>query len=185
MGTLRIVAGRLRGRRVPVPPGINVRPTSDRVREALFNILGQALDGEAVLDLYAGTGACGLEAISRGAARAVFVESDPRVAAAIRKAAAAFGVEREARIVIGRVEDVLDRERLSGPFDVVFADPPYAAGTAVDLPGRITASGLLAPAGTLVVERDAGGTPGSGSTALSLRRTVSYGRTSLDFYGFP
>ena len=74
MGTLRIVAGRLRGRRVPVPPGINVRPTSDRVREALFNILGQALDGEAVLDLYAGTGACGLEAISRGAARAVFVE---------------------------------------------------------------------------------------------------------------
>ena len=81
---MRVVAGLYRGRRLQAPPGRSTRPTSDRVREALFSILGPAVEGARVLDLFAGSGALGIEALSRGAAEAVFVESDPRAAAAIR-----------------------------------------------------------------------------------------------------
>ena len=87
MGTLRIVSGRLRGRRLRVSPDPALRPTSNRVREALFNILGQDLSGFDVLDLFAGSGALGFEALSRGARRVVFVESNPETASALRRSA--------------------------------------------------------------------------------------------------
>jgi 16S rRNA (guanine966-N2)-methyltransferase len=184
MGTVRIVAGRLKGRRLPVPDDPAVRPTSDRAREALFNILGQDLSGFDVLDLFAGSGALGFEAISRGARRAVFVESVPKVAAALRRTAELFGVDREARVVVARVEDVLDRARLGGPFHLVFADPPYAEHGSSRWVEGVDSGGLLRMEGTLVVERDKKSQAGGGNAGLSLVRTASYGRSTLDFFKY-
>jgi 16S rRNA (guanine966-N2)-methyltransferase len=121
-GRVRIVGGEWRGRRIAVPARAGVRPTPDRVRETLFNWLGQRLDGAACLDLYAGSGALGFEAASRGAARVVMVEADRGVAAALgrsREQLAAAAVE----IVAGDALEFLAR---SGErFDVVFLDPPF------------------------------------------------------------
>jgi 16S rRNA (guanine966-N2)-methyltransferase len=184
MGTLRIIAGRLRGRRLRVPPDAAIRPTSERVREALFNILGQDLSSFDVLDLFAGSGALGLEAISRGARRVVFVESDPKTAAMLRRSAEDLGVDREARVIVGRVEQVLDRARLGGPYHVILADPPYDRTAEARLVEGIDASGLLGLHGTLVVEREKRNPPESGAAGLKLVRTAEYGRTALDFFKY-
>lgn len=184
MGTLRIVAGRLRGRRLRVPPDASMRPTSEIVREALFNILGQDLTGFDVLDLYAGSGALGFEALSRGARRVVFVEADPRAAQALRTSAADLGLEREARLVVGRVENVLDRARLGGPFNVILADPPYDRTGEAALVETVDASRLLSLHGTLVVEREKTTAAETGKSGLLLIRTAEYGRTALDFFKY-
>lgn len=184
MGTLRIVAGRLRGRRLRVPPDPALRPTSERVREALFNILGQDLSGFDILDLFAGTGALGFEAISRGAHRAVFVESNPRTVSALRHTAEDLGVDRQARFIVGRVEEVLDRPRLGGPFHVILADPPYDAALEGRLVAGVDSGGLLGLNGILVVERDSRNPSGLGQRGLRLVRTAEYGRTALDFFKY-
>src|SRR5262245_65625334 len=184
MGSLRIVAGRLRGRRLGVPPHPQLRPTSDRVREALFNILGQDLSDFEVLDLYAGSGAIGFEALSRGARRVVFVESDPKLAAAIRRTAEQLGVANESRFVVGRVEDVLTRARLGGPYHVIVADPPYEAAVEARVVDGVDGGQLLGMHGTLVVERDSRNPAEPGRSGLALVRTASYGRTSLDFFKY-
>lgn len=184
MGKLRIVAGRLRGRRLIVPPDTALRPTSDRVREALFNILGQDLTGVDVLDLFAGTGAIGFEALSRGARSVVFVEADPKTAGALRRSAGELGLDRESRVIVGRVLDVLDRARLGGPFHVIVADPPYEATEEAKLVDRVDAGGLLGLHGTLVVERESRNPPESGSRGLQRFRTAAYGRTALDFFKY-
>ena len=121
-GTLRIIGGEFRRRllRVPARPGL--RPTPDRVRETLFNWLGQALDGLACLDLYAGSGALGFEAASRGAARVVLVEKDRVALAELERSRAALGATR-VEIVAGDADDFIARERAG--FDVVFLDPPF------------------------------------------------------------
>ena len=123
---MRVVAGLAGGRRLRAPVGRQVRPTSERVREALFNALGSldAVEGAAVLDLFAGTGALGIEALSRGAASAVFVDADARAVAAIKANLRDTGLAERARVVQA---DVL--KYLAGgpaPVDVAFADPPYA-----------------------------------------------------------
>jgi 16S rRNA (guanine966-N2)-methyltransferase len=121
-GKIRIIAGELRGRRLQIPPGTSVRPTPDRVRETLFNWLRETVDGARCLDLYAGTGALGIEALSRGAASAWFVEQDPILVEELVRALDAFGVE-------GRVTRQDARSFLKGRppsrFDIVFLDPPY------------------------------------------------------------
>ena len=184
MGTLRIIAGRLRGRRLRIPSDAAFRPTSERVREALFNILGQDLSSFDVLDLCAGSGALGFEAISRGARRVVFVESDPKAAAVLRRSASDLGVEAETRVIVGRAEDVLDRGRLGGPFHVILADPPYGLTGERRLVQGIDAGALLGLHGTLVVERDKRDQPSPGSGELKLIRTSEYGRTALDFFKY-
>jgi 16S rRNA (guanine966-N2)-methyltransferase len=184
LGTLRIVAGRLKGRRIPVPSDADLRPTGDRVREALFNILGQDLTGFEVLDLFAGSGALGFEALSRNARRVVFVEANPRVAAGLRRTAEDLGVDREARVVVGRVDEVLDRARLGGPFEVIVADPPYGDSTSDRLVEVIDESRLLGLHGTLVIERETRGPVLRGTPGLTLRRTATYGRASLDFFNY-
>jgi 16S rRNA (guanine966-N2)-methyltransferase len=184
MGTLRIVAGRLRGRRLRVPPDRALRPTSERVREALFNILGQDLSGFDVLDLFAGSGALGFEALSRGAHRVVFVESNPKTAAALRLSAEDLGVDREARVIVGRVEEVLDRARLGGPYHVILADPPYAAAVGASLVAAVDTSRLLGLNGTLVVERESRNPRDLGHLGLKFLRTAEYGRTALDFFKY-
>jgi 16S rRNA (guanine966-N2)-methyltransferase len=117
---VRVVAGEFKGRRLRAPRGMRTRPTADRVREALFSMLGDVSDAR-VLDLYAGTGALGIEALSRGAASALFVEREPRAAAAIEENLRSLGLDqavlrRDALRFLGRGE---------GTFDLVFCDPPY------------------------------------------------------------
>jgi 16S rRNA (guanine966-N2)-methyltransferase len=117
---VRIVAGEFRGRPLTAPRGVRTRPTADRVREALFSMLGD-VTGARVLDLYAGSGALGIEALSRGAESAVFVERDPRAVAAIERNLESLGLEEEVlRQDVGRF-----LRRGSGTFDLVFCDPPY------------------------------------------------------------
>ncbi len=184
MGTLRIVAGRLRGRRIRIPEHAAFRPSSDLVRESLFNILGQDLAGFDVLDLYAGSGALGFEAASRGARRVTFVESEPRIAAALRASAAALGVERETRVIVGRVEDVLTRARLGGPYHIVLADPPYELPAEASLVEAVDTAQLLGLHGTLVFERERKAPSDPGRSGLSLVRTAEYGRAALDFFKY-
>lgn len=122
-GSVRIIAGEWRGRRVPIAAGTEVRPTPDRVRETLFNWLMETIAGASCLDLYAGTGALGFEALSRGAAQAWFVEQDPVLCAALTAQAEVFDVRP--RIVRQDAASLL-RGRPPARFDVVFLDPPYA-----------------------------------------------------------
>jgi 16S rRNA (guanine966-N2)-methyltransferase len=124
---VRIIAGAYKGRRLQSPKGMETRPTSDRVREALFSILGD-IDGARVLDLYAGSGALGIEALSRGATHADFVESSSRAADVIRANLRAVG-DPPARV---HTADALAwLRRATGPYDLVFADPPYSSATQV------------------------------------------------------
>ena len=124
---MRVVAGAYKGRRLKSPRGSDTRPTSDRVREALFSILGD-LSGQRVLDLYAGTGALGIEALSRGAREAVFVESARRAADVVRANLRAVG-DPDAIIWVGDALAYLRRADSEAPFDLVFADPPYSSAT--------------------------------------------------------
>ena len=152
---MRVVAGRFGGRRLAAPPGRETRPTSDRVREALFSILGP-LDGAQVLDLFAGSGALGLEALSRGASRALLVERDPRAVRVIRANIAALGVtDEEARVVAGTARVALRNAFAAGDtYDLVFLDPPYrnAPGLGRELSAALEP--LVAAGGRVVTESD-------------------------------
>src|SRR5439155_1000248 len=142
---LRIVGGEARGRPLRAVPGNSVRPTADRVRQSLFDALGQRVDGLAVLDLYAGTGALALEAVSRGAARAVLIENDARACAAIFHNIASLKYEGRCRVLRGELPQAL--EQLRGErFDLVFSDPPYASRAAQKTVDALALNELLAPA---------------------------------------
>jgi 16S rRNA (guanine966-N2)-methyltransferase len=174
----RIVAGAAGGRRLAVPPK-GTRPTSERVREALFSAVESAmdLDGARVLDLYAGSGALGLEALSRGAAVATFVESDRSALAVLEKNAAALGLPG-AEIRRGTVRAVLAQPPPE-PYDLVLADPPYAAG-AGELAAMLGAVvGWTAPGSLVVVERAQRSGPPDWPEPLRAMQVRRYGDTEL------
>jgi 16S rRNA (guanine966-N2)-methyltransferase len=183
---VRIVGGRLGGRRIAPPPGNVTRPTSERVREALTSALAArgAIEGARVLDLFAGSGALGFEMLSRGAAHAVFVERDAKVAEHIRRAAAELGVLDEVEILR---EDALKSRGQSailarGPFQLVLADPPYrqaeAAATAL---ASLCRAGLLAEDAVLLLEHAAkGALPLPEGFCLS--SSYRYGDTAVDIF---
>ena len=182
---MRIVAGRHRGRRLLAPPGETVRPTSDRAREALFNILSHGnLAAEripfaetAVLDAFAGTGALGLEALSRGAAEAVFIERDRDALVILRNNIEALGEGARARIVPG---DATHPPRAYTACAVAFLDPPYRSGLAAPALMALAAAGWFAPDALAVVELAAREdfTPPAGFTFLDER---VYGAARLVF----
>jgi 16S rRNA (guanine966-N2)-methyltransferase len=153
----RVISGEARGRRLAVPPGTTTRPTSDRAREGLFaSLLSELgdLDGKRVLDLYAGSGAVGLEALSRGASHVLLVESDARAAAVIRANVTTVGL-KGATVATDRAERLLARRPADADlFDLVFADPPYALAEA-ELSRVLTllADGWLADGALAVIER--------------------------------
>lgn len=125
---MRVIAGTHRGRQLVGPRGSALRPTSDRVREALGSILHHRLPGSRVLDLYAGTGAVGIEALSRGAAHVTYVESDSQALALLRRNLEGCGMTALATICAQRAQQFLARpDAWDGPFDILFADPPYTA----------------------------------------------------------
>jgi 16S rRNA (guanine966-N2)-methyltransferase len=184
----RVIAGEAGGRRLAVPDGRGTRPTSDRAREGLFATivsLTGSLDGARVLDLYAGSGAVGLEALSRGAEHVLLVESVPRAARVIRDNIEAIGLAG-AEVVTDRVERVLARGPAfsgegSGRYDVVFADPPYAlAGDEVSaMLQTLSDHGWLAPGALVVVERATRSGPVSWPAGFEPDRARRYGEATF------
>lgn len=177
---MRVIAGTARGRRLKTPKGTSVRPTSDKVRGAIFSILlsqRRDLADAAVLDLFAGTGALGIEALSRGAARAVFVEKDARVATLIGENLALTGFTDVARVIRADAER-LDLAAL-GAFDLVFADPPYAL--VLESRALRGLAATLSEGGIAMVEHGIDAPPPvpAGLEAFDARE---YGDTGLTFY---
>ena len=162
---VRIIGGEWRGRIVRFPDASGLRPTPDRVRETVFNWLGQDLSGCACLDLYAGSGVLGLEALSRGAREVVLVERSRTVCRAIEAAAAALGA-RGLRVVCGDAIEFAAGARAK--FDVVFVDPPYGAGLLAPTLARLPP--LLAPGARVYFENDAPFDPGAGWRVLKQGR---------------
>ncbi len=155
---VRIIAGHLRSRQLLVPQGERVRPTSDRVKEALFSLLGGDLTGRRVLDLFAGSGALGFEALSRGAVHATFVDRDREALTALRSNVQALGVGAQCRVLpfsVLRALQFLEGEAgTCPPFDLVFADPPYADGLLWPTLTRLAGSRCVAPGALIVAEGD-------------------------------
>ena len=178
----RIISGTARGRRLAVPAS-GVRPTGDRAREGLFNSLGSLLDldGARVLDLYAGSGALGLEALSRGAAEAVLVENGPRVLPVLRANVANLGLPG-ARVVAGSVPAVVAGAAL-GSFDLVLADPPYAVGVpqVLGVLQALSDGGWFAAGAVVVVERSSREEPFGWPTPLTGLRDRRYGEALLRY----
>ena len=186
----RVIAGKAGGRRLAVPPGNGTRPTSDRAREGLFStwqsLLGGPLRGERVLDLYAGSGAVGLEALSRGAGHTLLVEADARAARTIRENVKSLGLPG-AEVRAGRAEQIIRTPAPAEPYDLVFLDPPYAV-TDDDLREillTLRTEHWLAPDALVTVERSTrGGEFGwpAGFDAVKARRygegTFWYGRAA-------
>jgi len=181
---LRIVAGEFKSRQLKTPTWAGLRPTSDRLRETLFNVLGPSVRGARVLDGYAGTGAIGIEALSRGAAHVTFVERDPRAVRLIednlaRVLAATPGARERYAIIRAGFAEVA--EQASPGFDLVVLDPPYSAAAvrdALDAAARITG-----PATRLVIEHAKRYSPPAEHAGLRLLRTVVSGDSALSFFG--
>ena len=178
---MRIVAGIWRGRTLKSPTWEGLRPTSDRLRETLFNILGPSIDGARVLDGYAGTGAIGIEALSRGAAQVTFVENDARAVKLIEANLAALGGGGPAKPVIiraGLAEAVLRLGR--DAFDLIVVDPPYGAAAAREALDAVHAAAGAAT--RVVVEHASRYPPPPECGGLKLTRTVTAGDSALSFY---
>jgi 16S rRNA (guanine966-N2)-methyltransferase len=170
---VRIIGGTLGGRQIRAPKGDATRPTSDKVREAIFNILQEI--PPRILDLYCGSGAMALEALSRGAASAVLVDRAPAAVQVARANAEALGLTPKIQIIQAPVE----RVRLEGPFDLIFADPPYAEDAAVAL-GVIAT--VITPLSRVVFEHGKHNEPPERHGPLALADRRRYGDTEVSFY---
>ena len=174
---MRIIAGDWRGRVIDAPPGQLTRPTADRVRETLFSMLASRLSFQdlRVADLFAGSGALGLEALSRGAATATFVERDSQAVAAIRRNADRLGASERVRLIGGSALALPKSE----PFDLIFADPPYAPRSGSAVVHSIVNAGWLARGGWLSVETSRDDTVDPAELALDTARDVGRARLTL------
>jgi len=174
---MRIIAGKWRGRKIDVPAGRETRPTADRVRETLFSMLASRLgsfEDLQVADLFAGSGALGFEAMSRGAARVTFVESDQGALRVIRSNAAKLGVSDDARILAGSALALPH----AGPFDLILSDPPYSETSGNEVRAAVERADWLAPGGWLSIETG-GGTVEPGGLLLDAERAVGRARLTL------
>jgi len=180
---MRIVGGTFRGRPLAVPRTQAIRPTSDRTREAVFNIIAHAypdnIEAGRVLDLFAGTGALGLEALSRGAASALFVEESAEGRGLIRTNIEAMGLQGRAKIFRRDAASLGDAGTIQ-PFDLVFADPPYGKGLAERAIASALAGGWLKPAALIVVE-EAASSPFAPPPGVDLLERRDYGDTGIAF----
>jgi 16S rRNA (guanine966-N2)-methyltransferase len=173
---MRIIAGKWRGRALEAPPGLGTRPTADRVRETLFSMLASRLgsfEDLRVADLFAGSGALGFEALSRGAASVIFIENDPTAGAVIKRSADKLGVSlqllKSSALALPRSE----------PFDLIFADPPYAVGSGTSAVDAVVAASWLAPGGWMSVETARGEAVDPGALEVDAARDVGRARLTL------
>jgi 16S rRNA (guanine966-N2)-methyltransferase len=175
---LRIIAGAWRGRTIDVPPGPATRPTADRVRETLFSMLVSRVgpfDDLPVADLFAGSGALGFEALSRGAAAVTFVENDPKAVAIIRHNAEKLGAGEQVRV---RSASALALP-LAEPFDLIFADPPYTPGSGSAAAAAVIAAGWLVPGGWIAIESARKDRVAADGLDLIVERDVGAARLTL------
>jgi 16S rRNA (guanine966-N2)-methyltransferase len=185
---MRIVGGRYRGRRLTAPPGAAIRPTSDRAREAVFNILAHggygaggasAVQDAVVLDVFCGTGAMGLEALSRGAAQATFFDNEPAALAAVRANIAAMKEQARARVRAADAARPPRRTAAQQPATLAFFDPPYGEGLAASALAAFAEAGWLAPGALCVVEEAARGPALAPPPGFELLDTRRYGAASI------
>jgi 16S rRNA (guanine966-N2)-methyltransferase len=181
---MRVVAGRFRGRALSAPDDMRIRPTSDRVRESLFNVLTHGmgeftLDGARVIDLFAGTGALGIEAVSRGAAYCLFVEDAPEARALIRTNVEALGLTGETRIFRRDATDLGPAGNMQ-PYDLAFLDPPYGKGLGERALAGLAGGGWLSPGAIALLEERAGAEIEI-PAAFELLDTRRYGDTEIRF----
>jgi 16S rRNA (guanine966-N2)-methyltransferase len=179
---MRIIAGVFKGRRLVTPRGATTRPTADQVRIALMDTLGPRLPDAHVLDLFAGSGSVGLEALSRGAAHATFVERDPRAVEALDENIRTLGVVSRAVVARGDVARQLGRLATGGRFEIVFLDPPYALDLGEQALAALGAGGLVAPDGVVVAQHFTKRPPAAEYGALRAFRTRRFGETTLTFF---
>ena len=180
---MKIIAGELKGRRLITPRGDRTRPTADQVRIALMDTLTPRLPEARVLDLFAGAGGVGLEALSRGAAEATFVEQDARAVSALRDNVAALGVGARARVRRADVLREIPALHAAGErFDVVFLDPPYDTDLVATTLLALSGGGLLMPEGLVIAQHFTKRAPAATIGRLATFRTRRFGETTLTFY---
>lgn len=180
---MRVLAGTLKGRRLVTPRGSTTRPTADQVRIALMDTLMPQLPDARLLDLFAGAGGVGFEALSRGAAHVTFVERDARAVGALRTNVETLGVEERTRIERADVRAALERLMREGArFDVVFLDPPYDEDLTTPSLERLDASDVVAPDGLVIAQHLTKQPPPSAVGRLTAYRTRRFGETTLTFF---
>ena len=149
---MRIITGRARGTKLVTLEGNNTRPTSERVKEAVFSMIQFDIEGRRVLDLFAGSGQMGLEALSRGAIKATFVDNSKAAAEVIKKNVVKTHFESESEVILANAEDYLKRAKGRERFDLVFIDPPYATGVQAKMLELLLEYDLIKPTSTIVCE---------------------------------
>ena len=182
-GVVRIIGGIYRGRRLRAVEGLAVRPTSDRLRETLFNILAPRVEGSRFLDICAGSGAVGLEALSRGASEATLIDNSSRACSVIEANLRALGIKREASVINRDATAALKRlAEESKQFDIAFLDPPYASGIYAAVMHTLATTGLLSNDSIVIVEHRAKVPPETEYDGLRLFREVKQGESAIAFY---
>lgn len=180
---MRIIAGRWKGTKLMAPVGQKTRPTSDRVKESIFSILGYRIQEARVLDLCAGTGSLGLEALSRGAYYAVFIEKNDKAWDVVRENCHKVHADSDVRVVRGDVlRYIADWDPMQGTFSLIFFDPPYRSGLYQPVLEAIDKSALLRKGGTVVVEYDIDMALEDAYETLALADTRRYGDTQISFF---
>ena len=177
---MRVITGTARGRRLKELAGMETRPTTDRVKEGLFNIIQFDIEGRQVLDLFAGTGQLGIEALSRGAASAVFVDQRRDAAALVRENLQLTGLSDNAQVVTGESLGYL--ERCGRQFDLIFLDPPYGVGLLEKAVEAVARFDILRPHGIMVCESYVDTILPETAAPYRLYRTYRYGRIKLTVY---
>ncbi len=177
---MRIIAGEAHGKTIKAPKGTKTRPTTDRVREAIFSALGPFLEDAVVLDAFAGSGALGIEALSRGASQTVFCEKDRQALVVIRENLSITGLTGRARVCAGNTEQIL--QRVSG-FDVVLLDPPYNRGLVAAVEPLLLADGFLREGAVVMLETASREPELFTNPAWQLYKTRVYGDTAVYYYG--
>lgn len=180
---LRVIAGSVKGRRLKTVKGTSTRPTSDRVKESLFNILSSFISDAEILDLFAGTGSLGIEALSRGAASVVFVEKDAAAFSVINQNLETVGLKDKSEIIKGDAFSIInDLAQKDRKFDIILLDPPYHKNLIIEALKYIEKSDIIKKDSVIAAERDAGDPVPDSEGRLFLAKDVKYGDTALSFY---
>lgn len=182
---LRVISGSARGHRLKTPDSKATRPTADRVKESLFNIIAPHIESSNILDLYAGTGSLGIEALSRGAAAAVFVDSSDVNLKIIKYNLVHTRLEEKGRIIRGKLPDAVNLCGIcSSKYDIVFMDPPYGKNFVIKTLNVILKSDIINKNGTIIIEREKDDKVPQKLGNIELVREKAYGGTVLSFYKY-
>ena len=180
---MRVISGDLKGRRLITPEGMMVRPTGARAKEALFSIIGDWIVGAIFIDVFCGTGNIGIEAISRGAARCLFIERNPKVAEILRRNIKALDLGDRCRIMtLDALKAIRALGRQGEKADIIFLDPPYAYNRVAEIIFALQEAGLIAPEGMVIWQHGAKTIPQSAYGDVRLDTTRIYGDTGITFF---